>query len=101
MNLVLETGMQLVNQRYISKELTHFVGRGKPMEEQYQLLLTILRTDQLRGDPSRRPDSPRVCWTTINASFSEREMYHFPGVCFCDIPVADLPLHIGKYTPSA
>jgi hypothetical protein len=25
-------------------------------------------------------------------------MYHFPGVCFCDIPVADLSLHIGKYS---
>jgi hypothetical protein len=40
-----------------------------------------------------------VRWATVNASFSEREMYHFPGVCFCDIPVADLPLHIGKYSP--
>lgn len=92
--------MQLANQRYISKELTHFVGRGKPAEEQYQLLLTILRTGELRSDPRRRPDSPRVSWATINASFSEREMYHFPGVCFSDIPVADLPLHIGKYSPT-
>ena len=87
------------SQRYISKELTHFVGRGKPGEEQYQLLLTILSTGELRSDPNRRPGSPRACWTTINASFSEREMYHFPGVCFCDIPVADLPIHIGKYSP--
>jgi len=90
--------MVLYNQRYVSKELTHFVGRGKSREEQYQLLLTILRTGELRSDPSRRRGSPQVRWTTLNASFSEREMYHFPGVCFCDIPMADLPLHIDKYS---
>jgi hypothetical protein len=25
-------------------------------------------------------------------------MYHFPGVCFCDIPAADLQVHIDKYS---
>ena len=86
-------------QRYVSTELTHFVGRGKARDEQYRLLVTILRSGELRSDPSRRPGSPGVSWTTLNASFSEREMYHFPGVCFCDIPAADLSLHIGKYSP--
>jgi hypothetical protein len=85
-------------QRYVSTELTHFVGRGKARDEQYRLLLTILRSGELRSDPSRPPGSPGVSWTTLNSSFSEREMYHFPGVCFCDIPVADLSLHIGKYS---
>jgi hypothetical protein len=87
------------NQRYISKELTHFVGKGKEQEAQYQLLLTILRTCELRSDPNRTPGSPAVAWVTLNESFSERTMYHFPGVCFCDIPVADLPVHMEKYGP--
>jgi hypothetical protein len=86
-------------QRYVSEEPTHFVGRGKPPDEQYRLLVLILQACELRSDPSRPPGSPAVSWTTLNASFSEREMYHFPGVCFCDIPVADLPLHIDKYSP--
>ena len=86
-------------QRYVSTELTHFVGRGKARDEQYRLLVAILKSGELRSDPSRRPERPGVSWTTLNASFSEREMYHFPGVCFCDIPVADLSLHIGKYSP--
>ena len=41
--------MRLPDQRYVSKELTHFVGSGKLSEEQYQLLLTILRTGELRS----------------------------------------------------
>jgi hypothetical protein len=86
-------------QRYVSKELTHFVGRGKPADEQYRLLLKILRTGELLSDPSRAPGSPWVRWTTINASFSERLMYHFPGVCFCDIPADDFAIHIRKYSP--
>lgn len=86
------------NQRYVSKELTHFVGRGWEPEVQYQLLLTILRTGELRSDPNRTPGSPAVAWITLNGSFSERTMFHFPGVCFCDIPVADLPVHMEKYS---
>jgi len=45
-------------QRYVSTELTHFVGRGKARDEQYRLLLTILRGGELRSDPSRPPGSP-------------------------------------------
>ena len=89
----------MADQRYVSKELTHFVGRGKPAEEQYQLFLKILRTGELLSDPARPPGGPAVRWTTVNASFSERLMYHFPGVCFCDIPVADLGIHARKYSP--
>lgn len=30
-------------QRYVSTELTHFVGRGKAQEDQYALLVHILQ----------------------------------------------------------
>lgn len=88
----------LPNQRYVSRELTHFVGRGKTREEQYRLLVAILSTGELRSDPKRPRESHFGGVTTLNTSFSERKMYHFPGVCFCDIPVVDLPLHMGKYS---
>lgn len=91
--------MDYSNQRYVSNELTHFVGRGQEAEAQYQLLKEILRTGELRRDPSRPAGSPSVGWINLNNPFSHRTKYHFPGVCFCDIPVADLPVHIEKYSP--
>ena len=33
---------------YVSRELTHFVGRGRREEEQYELLLKIVRSGWLR-----------------------------------------------------
>lgn len=86
-------------QRYVSTELAHFAGRGKAGDEQYQILLTILRSGNLLCDPKRPIGSPGVSWTNSIGVLSERAMYHSPGVCFCDIPMADLPLHIGKYSP--
>jgi hypothetical protein len=41
-------------QRYVSRELTHFVGRGRPEEDQYQLLLTVLRDGWLTAPPHDR-----------------------------------------------
>lgn len=85
-------------QRYVSTELAHFAGRGKASDEQYQILLAILRSGSLLCDPRRPIGSPGVGWINSDGGFSDRKMYHFPGVCFCDIPVADLPLHISKYS---
>jgi hypothetical protein len=38
-------------QRYVSTELTHFVGRGKAPEDQYALLVDILRGGWLTHPP--------------------------------------------------
>ncbi len=86
-------------QRYVSKELTHFVGRGRDPAEQYHLLVEILRSgklmpklpfdaDQLgtRGLYVRRGDQPF------------QDVYTAYAVCFCDIPLADLGLHMEKYS---
>ena len=35
-------------QRYVSKELSHFAGRGKAEDEQYDVLVSILRGGVLR-----------------------------------------------------
>jgi hypothetical protein len=98
--------MQPADQRYVSKELTHFVGGEKSKkatdEERYQLLLRILRDERrLRSDPNRPTEQgwPRLDRIETNGVFSKREMYHFPGVCFCDIPMADMAIHVSKYGP--
>jgi hypothetical protein len=42
-------------QRYVSSELSHFVGKGKSEEDQYRLLLEILRTGLLMHKPFKHP----------------------------------------------
>ena len=94
--------MNTIQQRYVSKDLTHFVGRNKKTpEEQYQLLLQIVRSGELRADPMCAPGKRVVSGRTkfgIRARFSQCETYEFPGVCFCDIPLADLAIHARKYS---
>jgi hypothetical protein len=91
------------SQRYTSTELTHFVGRDCKNENgtfdeerQYNRLLRILDECHLlhRRDA---PDGPARVTFRGNGSFRERTMIEFDGVCFCDIPVADLAIHMAKY----
>lgn len=85
-------------QRYVSSELTHFVGRRlKSEEEQYQLLKDILCDLELRHPSSL---NRRVASQTVspNRRVSSNERYGGTYVCFCDIPVADLSLHMAKYS---
>ncbi|MDD5435724.1 MAG: abortive infection system antitoxin AbiGi family protein [Nitrospira sp.] len=80
-------------QRYISKELTHFVGRGKRTESQYRLLIKILREGLLYNTKANVS-----LVVNLSAKISQNEMYLPQMVCFCDIPVEDLTLHIKKYS---
>ncbi len=83
-------------QRYISSELTHFVGKGLSEDTQYQLLVKIIS----RGFLSHPPHSRNVTGNLIvnpSAKMSENEMYNPQVVCFFFILVDDLPLHMGKY----
>lgn len=87
-------------QRYISHELTHFVGskfrksKNKSKEDrQYELLVRILGEGWLYN--------PKVGVSLVinpNAKISQNEMYSPQMVCFSDIPVEDLTLHITKYS---
>jgi hypothetical protein len=94
-------------QRYVSQELTHFVGRGlkdscqtnaECQESQYRLLIKILRQGEL-GKIHTGPG-----WITIMQSkgvgtpLSSNAKIETLKVCFCDIPVEDLNLHIRKYS---
>lgn len=84
-------------QRYISNELTHFVGRNLPYEKQYDLLIEIIKSGWL----THPPHNPNISGNLIvNASnkISENEMYNPEVVCFCDIPINDLQIHKNKYS---
>ena len=88
------------NQRYISKELTHFVGAKLSKSttnykaQQYKLLVKILNSGLLTHS------SPMEVGMIIsgNADISENEMYTPFMVCFCDIPIGDLSIHINKFS---
>lgn len=85
-------------QRYVSKELTHFVGRalGDP-EEQYALLVQILASGELTHPPHNPAISGNL-QIESSPKFSEGELYSPQVVCFCDIPVDDLSIHTPKYS---
>lgn len=99
-------------QRYVSPDLTHFVGRGaKPLGEQYRLLKKILRERTLRAPRLKSSigkqsilgaEKGRPYWLYIRSSvrsarLSDNGAYRGSFVCFCDIPLGDLGLHILKY----
>ena len=85
-------------QRYVSSELSHFVGRSfKTKEEKYGLLKNILDSGWL----THPPHTPNISGNLIvdsKAKLSENEMFNPQVVCFCDIPVADLEIHCRKYS---
>ena len=85
-------------QRYISKELTHFIGRDLPEEEQYSLLVTILQSSFLSHPPHNPMISGGYSYESWN-SLCENEMFEPSVICFCDIPLPDMKIHIGKYSP--
>lgn len=84
-------------QRYVSDELTHFVGRGKPEAEQYRDLLQILREGVL-ARPPYDPARGLVLTVDYSASMCRNEVFSPEVVCFCDIPPSDFKLHMNKYS---
>jgi hypothetical protein len=92
----------LNRQRYISSELTHFVGsKLKSDDERYELLAKILREGWITYPPhdnSTRTSRELHINYNKNISESTNEMYEPSMVCFCDIPVGDLHIHMEKYS---
>jgi len=83
----------MATQSYVSKELMHFVGRGQKEEDQYGLLVKILKEGLLK---SRIKPGIRAVWGGRN--ISDESMYIHSMVCFCDIPIGDLSIHMDKYS---
>jgi Putative abortive phage resistance protein AbiGi, antitoxin len=108
-------------QRYVSKELTHFVGRAlmqeMPEEEResredllYERLIAILRGGTLvtggkktgvNADPSIGKEGITVeKVVSYNVGSTDLQTMFDPAVvCFCDIPVGDVAIHMSKYSP--
>jgi len=85
-------------QRYVSRELTHFVGRSLPDDDaRYDLLVKILRSGWLK---CQEPETLLRGKVEIkpHALLSSNELFIPYCVCFCDIPVGDLAVHMTKYS---
>jgi hypothetical protein len=87
-------------QRYVSPDLTHFVGRGvRNQREQYALLKAILLERRLRA---RLPEPPGRAAYALEmhpaAPLSGNRAFRGSYVCFCDIPPGDLDVHMRKYS---
>jgi hypothetical protein len=88
-----------MSQRYISNELTHFVGRHQLKEqERYETLTRILKEGVLKYSHDSQPSSGLALITHPDAKASKNEVYDPLVICFCDIPLADLPIHMNKYS---
>lgn len=86
-------------QRYISKELTHFVARQKETtDEQYIALSEILKQGQLSHSPDKPFQAGIGVEVNHKAKMTDNDMFVPDMVCFCDIPLGDLDLHIQKYS---
>ncbi len=85
-------------QRYVSKELTHFVGRSlRTNSERYEILHKILSEGWLTHAPHENRHSGNLI-IKCDRDFSSNEMYYPETICFCDIPVDDLDIHVKKYS---
>ena len=92
-------------QRYVSPELTHFVGKRLLSEDQrYSLLVNdILKGGCLMYSPiDDRPCTEGLSGIPLVGGTREpdddTEAAYSQVVCFCDIPVTDLEIHMKKYS---
>lgn len=84
-------------QRYVSKHLHHFVGRSLSNDDQrFDLLLQIIKSGWLTPPPHRKNEPFETLFRPADV-FDEYELINPKVVCFGDIPVNDLALHMGKY----
>jgi hypothetical protein len=93
-------------QRYVSPELTHFVGKRLSSEDQQYSLLV---NDILKGGCLMySPIDDRQCNEGLSGSplvggthtpdVDDTEAAYSRVICFCDIPVTDLAIHMTKYS---
>ena len=90
----------LKTQRYISDELTHFVGKSLSNEnDQYSLLVSILKSGWLTHPPHENTDTNSGGLTlSRHMKVSENLMYAPEVICFCDILLDDIGFHAAKYS---
>lgn len=85
-------------QRYVSNELTHFLGRREADDDaRYALLLKMLGSGLLTPYPLD-PSQGNMSRVDTTGKLSDESMYLGRVTCFCDIPLADLEIHMTKYS---
>ncbi|WDT79668.1 MAG: hypothetical protein MPW14_21465 [Candidatus Manganitrophus sp.] len=84
-------------QRYVSSEMTHFVGRDLAEADQYKLLIQIITSGWLTHPPHDPAISGRLTVNT-DARISENEMYYPQIISFSDIPIGEFDIHIQKFS---
>jgi hypothetical protein len=102
-------------QRYISDELTHFIGRDlvrdmryeeerdERDEKLYARLVSILRDGVLLAGGIPPNPEPEKLTAKVQVTYTGKpdlsELFEPVVVCFCDIPVGDVEIHAAKYGP--
>jgi hypothetical protein len=90
----------MINSSYVSGELTHFVGRSlADHKSRYTLLREILRTGWLKASHRDELGPGFVGQSDGGKALSSNDAIKCTSVCFCDIPVATLNIHMKKYSP--
>lgn len=87
----------MAKQRYVSNELTHFVGRRLGQDACYELLKNVLTSGWLMHAPFKLDVDGQLTYLP-NEKLSQGQKYQSQVVCFCDIPIADLQIHQAKYS---
>jgi hypothetical protein len=88
-------------QNYVSDRLTHFVGRGRKREEQYQLMVKILKEGRLRAGTGTVGEEAKVQLDlNLRGQWLEQlgEIGRLACICFCDIPLDSMSIHMDKYS---
>src|SRR6266699_2897968 len=90
----------MTNPSYVSNELTHFLGRSLPDNQgRYALLREVIRTGWLKASHRDQLGPGFVGQSDGQKAISGNEAIKCTSVCFCDIPVTTLGVHMKKYGP--
>ncbi len=85
-------------QRYMSSDLTHFIGRSLLTDqEQFELMIKIIRSGIIETRNNNRKGAyitRCAYWQNLNSN----EMFIPDMVCFCDIPITECEIHMQKYS---
>ncbi len=93
-----EKKKMMQTQRYVSNELSHFVGKGQAETVQYDILVNKVLKPGWLTYPPHDTSRPRSLSIDLSSLISDDTALKYEVVCFCDIPISDLGIHVNKYS---
>ena len=91
---------KMTNPSYVSDELTDFLGRALLDDQRrYTLLREVVRTGWLKASHRDQLGPGFVGQSDGQKALSVNDAIKCTSVCFCDIPVKALAVHMKKYGP--